>query len=408
MNAQQSGLLTQNMTPEQARLLDQQLRQKQFQGKDYGGGALGGFLTSASGAIQGAAGAGQGLAERFGAERQVGANEASAQASQAAAQASKTVDSQIQAVIAGATGEEYSDKLKAAAAKLEQSSNPRALAKAAELREKAMEAVIEEEKIKLQREGLALQGVRADETKAQNIQENAFKERELTAAEDAAKAKFTRQDVGKQYGIVIKDLSTEQVAELGSTASKLKAEGATATDIKMALNQAIALKADTTKKDGVAVAIRATDSMLDIAREAQKLIPESFVEAAVDAVTGFFGVPWTEGVTLANHVKKLQSGLAFDRLIEMKQASPTGGALGSVSNIELELLKSSLTALDVKDENFNQQLEAVIDHYSAFADTLRGKMPESERYKTRGGKIYRRNTRNSTGWDLVKELKDGK
>jgi len=84
MNAQQSGLLTQNMTPEQARLLDQQLRQKQFQGKNYGGGALGGFLTSASGAIQGAAGAGQGLAERFGAERQVGANEGAAVARQGA------------------------------------------------------------------------------------------------------------------------------------------------------------------------------------------------------------------------------------------------------------------------------------------------------------------------------------
>lgn len=88
MNGQQAGLLTQNMSPEQARLLDQQLRQKQFQGKNFGGGgALGNFLTSASGAIQGAAGAGQGVAERFGAKRSVGANEQQAMKSQEAMQA---------------------------------------------------------------------------------------------------------------------------------------------------------------------------------------------------------------------------------------------------------------------------------------------------------------------------------
>ena len=50
--ANPSGLLTQNMSPEQARLLDQQLRDTQFQGQQYGG-RTGGFMTAASGAIQG-------------------------------------------------------------------------------------------------------------------------------------------------------------------------------------------------------------------------------------------------------------------------------------------------------------------------------------------------------------------
>lgn len=69
-----NGLLTRNMSPEQARLLDQQLRDTQFQGQQYGG-RTGGFMTAASGAIQGAAKAGQGLSGMLTGKRFVGANE---------------------------------------------------------------------------------------------------------------------------------------------------------------------------------------------------------------------------------------------------------------------------------------------------------------------------------------------
>lgn len=77
--AQQRGMLTQGMSPEQARLLDQQMRQKQFQGRNFGGGALGGFLTSASGAMASAANAGQGLGGMIRGERTIGANEREAE-----------------------------------------------------------------------------------------------------------------------------------------------------------------------------------------------------------------------------------------------------------------------------------------------------------------------------------------
>lgn len=75
--ANPSGLLTQNMSPEQARLLDQQLRDKQFQGQQYGG-RTGGFMTAASGAIQGAAKAGQGLSGMLTGKTYTGANEQAA------------------------------------------------------------------------------------------------------------------------------------------------------------------------------------------------------------------------------------------------------------------------------------------------------------------------------------------
>lgn len=79
--ANPNGLLTRNMSPEQARLLDQQLRDKQFEGQQYGG-RTGGFMTAASGAIQGAAKAGQGLSGMLTGKRFVGANEQEAVKSQ--------------------------------------------------------------------------------------------------------------------------------------------------------------------------------------------------------------------------------------------------------------------------------------------------------------------------------------
>lgn len=101
--AQQRGMLTQGMSPEQARLLDQQMRQKQFQGRNFGGGALGGFLTSASGAMASAANAGQGLGGMLRGERTIGANEQKAiQAQQQAEQAKAAHREQLTGKMASA------------------------------------------------------------------------------------------------------------------------------------------------------------------------------------------------------------------------------------------------------------------------------------------------------------------
>ena len=45
---------------------------------------------------------------------------------------------------------------------------------------------------------------------------------------------------------------------------------------------------------------------------------------------------------IANALKPIKSNIAFDRLQRMREASKTGGALGNVSNIELDLLANSL------------------------------------------------------------------
>ena len=53
-----------------------------------------------------------------------------------------------------------------------------------------------------------------------------------------------------------------------------------------------------------------------------------------------------EATDTANRLETLKSAVAFDRLQAMRDASPTGGALGAVSDMEMGLLQSSLGSLD--------------------------------------------------------------
>jgi hypothetical protein len=70
-----------------------------------------------------------------------------------------------------------------------------------------------------------------------------------------------------------------------------------------------------------------------------------------DNTTGIFGnllknFPATAANDVMQNIKTIEAAVGFDRLQAMRDASPTGGALGQVSNIELDLLKSSLANLN--------------------------------------------------------------
>ncbi len=87
--------------------------------------------------------------------------------------------------------------------------------------------------------------------------------------------------------------------------------------------------------------------------------------------TGFFGktmskIGGTEAADLRGLVKTVQANLGFDRLTQMRAESPTGGALGNVSNIELELLTSAVTSLeqDQSPTQLRENLAKVKTHLS--------------------------------------------
>lgn len=74
----------------------------------------------------------------------------------------------------------------------------------------------------------------------------------------------------------------------------------------------------------------------------------------------------------------LKAGIAFNELTAMRNASRTGGALGQVSNIELNLLESSLGGLDPyqSPENMTEQLNQVKASLQRWQDAVRGLVVE--------------------------------
>ena len=57
-------------------------------------------------------------------------------------------------------------------------------------------------------------------------------------------------------------------------------------------------------------------------------------------------VPGTPAKGVKNMIKVIEANIGFGKLQAMREASPTGGALGQVSNIELDLLKSVIGSLE--------------------------------------------------------------
>lgn len=81
-----------------------------------------------------------------------------------------------------------------------------------------------------------------------------------------------------------------------------------------------------------------------------------------------------EAVDVKRKLETLQSIVSFDRLQQMREASPTGGALGAVSERELALLQSSMGALsnDMSVEDLNGTLdflENILTKFEAYPTT---------------------------------------
>lgn len=125
--------------------------------------------------------------------------------------------------------------------------------------------------------------------------------------------------------------------------------------------------------------LAAVDNVLSTVSEAKAIVTEDGAIPATAAFYSLAALPFpSDARKLQTKITTLQSTLAFDRLQKMRDESKTGGALGQVSNIELQLLQSSLTALDpvVGEEEFIKQLEKVEKHYTNFKKALLGEAPQ--------------------------------
>lgn len=125
-----------------------------------------------------------------------------------------------------------------------------------------------------------------------------------------------------------------------------------------------------------------TGNVLDAIKQARAL--------ARQGGTGYSSLlsalPKSDARALEAAIAPLKGNLAFDRLQEMRDESKTGGALGSVSERELDLLGSVVASLDtgVSQEQFLANLDRIERHFVNSQIALSGVAPDSRE----GQRIY--------------------
>lgn len=155
--------------------------------------------------------------------------------------------------------------------------------------------------------------------------------------------------------------------------------------------QLIALLDDPATKNSAQAQIKSIDEEIKSRRDIAKA--ETFAERALRAqsletgridklierveddaglfTTGFLGgissfIPGTPAADMAANLETLQAFAGFDTLQQMREASPTGGALGAVSERELALLTGAISSLQQ-----SQSPEQFKENLNVFRDTVR-------------------------------------
>lgn len=94
---------------------------------------------------------------------------------------------------------------------------------------------------------------------------------------------------------------------------------------------------------------------------------------------GFVGgnmaeIKGTPAYNLAREIDTIKANLSFDELQKMRASSPTGGALGAVSDTEIRLLGSTVASLDIGQSpaQLRANLAKIKQHYSAWKKAASG------------------------------------
>lgn len=98
--------------------------------------------------------------------------------------------------------------------------------------------------------------------------------------------------------------------------------------------------------------------------------------------SGFVGakmseVPGTKAYDVARQIETIKANLGFQELQAMREASPTGGALGAIAVQELVALQSTVANLDIgqSQEQIKANLTKIKSHYQRWLNAVEGKAP---------------------------------
>jgi hypothetical protein len=130
--------------------------------------------------------------------------------------------------------------------------------------------------------------------------------------------------------------------------------------------EATARQTEAQKSEQQALGARAGGVVLEDIERAQKIAEESNVPIAGPIGSVLSRVPGTSAYDVSALTQTIRANIGFDRLQQMREASPTGGALGQVSNQELSTLQAVLGNLDQSQsqQQFEYNLRRLGDIYT--------------------------------------------
>lgn len=91
-------------------------------------------------------------------------------------------------------------------------------------------------------------------------------------------------------------------------------------------------------------------------------------------------IPGSDGMRLKDKLTTIKANIGFDKLQQMRAASPTGGALGQVAIQELVALQSSLASLNQwsSPETLKENLGKIKQHYQGFLKAQKDSIAANE------------------------------
>lgn len=201
--------------------------------------------------------------------------------------------------------------------------------------------------------------------KRQTAEANRIAKAELERDKAAEKAAMQQRDQEfRQQMAVLSAASRNATTDLQRQMTQLKID-------ELKSKQSDKAEAKAIKEEG---AIAHANKVITDVLDAKNLV--------TGMTTGLIGkgqsfVPGTDAFTLKERISTIKANLGFDRLQQMRDASPTGGALGQVAVQELQALQSSVASLDVglPKKELDKNLGKIQSHYAAWLKALGREVP---------------------------------
>lgn len=169
-----------------------------------------------------------------------------------------------------------------------------------------------------------------------------------------------------------------------------------------------AVKAEKAKIKGLFSAINSSMNVKQVMEDALKLVRPDTVGIyayGVGPIPGKASIKGTDSYNLLSAVKTIQSNLGFDKLQAIRDASKTGGALGNVSNKEIEFLQGAVRNLDIgqSEDVLRKNLQAIYDSYNRLQASLEEDLKEAQESQANRSQ-NKPTTSTNTGGNLVDML----